>query len=82
MKHMLNTLVCVGIVSLFGIMVTAPTYAALDPADIIAVWLFDEGEGNTANDASDNPHDMDGKLQGNRLDSEALRPTWVDGKIR
>ena len=81
MKHILSTLVWVGIVSLFGIMVTAPTYAALDSADIIAVWLFDEGEGNTANDASDNPHDMDGKLQGNRLDSEALRPTWVDGKF-
>ena len=81
MKLMLRTLVCVSTVSLFGIMVTAPTHAALDPADIIAVWLFDEGEGVTANDASGNPHDMDGRLQGNRPDSDALRPSWVDGKF-
>lgn len=81
MRLILRTLVCASTVSLFGIMVTAPTHAALDPADIIAVWLFDEGEGVTANDASGNPHDMDGRLQGNRLDSDALRPAWVDGKF-
>lgn len=81
MKLMLRTLVCVSTVSLFGIMVTAPAYAALDPADIIAVWLFDEGKGITANDASGNPHGMEGTLLGGRQDNRNLRPKWVDGKF-
>ena len=81
MKSMQRALACVTTVSLFGIMIAAPAHAVLDPADIIAIWLFDEGEGDTANDASGNPHDMDGRLPGNRHDSEALRPRWVDGKF-
>ena len=81
MKSMLRALACVSTVSCIGLMVTAPTYAALDPADIIAIWLFDEGEGDTANDASGNPHDMDGTLEGGHGDDEDLRPKWVDGKF-
>ena len=82
MKSMRTALVCAGTVALFGFMVTTPAYAALDPADIIAIWLFDEGEGDIANDASGNPHDMDGSLEvAEWLHNAGEKPKWVDGKF-
>ena len=82
MKSMQRALACVTTVSLFGIMIAAPAHAVLDPADIIAIWLFDEGEGDTANDASGNPHDMDGTLEVDKLwHTAGEKPKWVDGKF-
>ena len=45
--------------------------AAIDPETLVGVWLFDEGNGNVAEDASGN--ELDGTLQGN--------PKWVNGKF-
>lgn len=87
MKFMLRTLACVNTVCCIGLMVAVPSYAALDPADIIAIWLFDEGEGDTAHDASRNPHGMDGRLKvgksvvGNTVREGAENPKWVDGRF-
>ena len=47
------------------------SFAEIDPANIVAGWLFDEGNGNTASDISGNGHD--GEIQGT--------PKWVDGKF-
>jgi hypothetical protein len=33
------------------------SYAKIEPKSIVAVWLFDEGKGNTASDSSGNGHD-------------------------
>ena len=81
MKSTLKTLACVSTVAFFELILTVPIYAALDPADIVAIWLFDEGEGGIVEDASGNPKDMDGTLEGGRHDNEDLRPKWVDGKF-
>ena len=43
--------------------------AAIDPAIAVGVWLFEEGDGEVAADASGN--DLNGTLQGN--------PVWTDG---
>jgi len=82
MNFTLRTLACAGAVLLFGILVSVSTFAALDPADIIAIWQFDEGEGDTVNDASGNPHNMDGTLQaGKGVHDAGDKPKWVDGKF-
>lgn len=81
MRSSLKTLVGVSTVALIGLLITVPTYAALDPADIVAIWLFDEGEGKKTEDASGNPKGMDGTLEGGANDSDNLRPQWVDGKF-
>ena len=46
-------------------------YARIDPGSVVGLWLFDEGEDDTANDSSEAGHD--GKLLGN--------VKWVDGKF-
>jgi hypothetical protein len=82
MKSMLRTLACVSTVALVGLLLAVPTFAALDPADIIAIWLFDEGEGGIVEDASGNPHDMDGTLEGGHWGvNPGEKPKWVDGKF-
>ena len=82
MKFMPRTLACVSTVLCIGLMVAVPIYAKLDPADIIAIWLFDEGEGDTVRDASNNPHGMHGTLEGGwRGADPGQRPKWVDGKF-
>ncbi len=82
MKSMLKALACAATVSLFGFIVIIPVFAVLDPADIIAIWLFDEGAGGTANDASGNPLDMDGRLEvTKRAHNAGEKPKWVDGKF-
>jgi len=40
-----------------GLILTGQTYAKIDPKSVVGVWLFDEGSGNTAADASQNGHD-------------------------
>jgi len=47
------------------------SYAKIDTAKIVGVWLFDEGKGDVAKDSSGNGND--GKLMKN--------PQWVDGKF-
>jgi len=46
-------------------------YAAIDPADIVGLWLFDEGAGDIATDTSGNGND--GAFNGD--------PQWVGGKF-
>ncbi len=62
----ITTLVCLS----FSFM-TVQADAAIDPETVIGVWLFDEGNGDVAGDASGNG--LDGALKGN--------PKWVDGKF-
>lgn len=53
-------------------LLTAPVYAArIDPTAIVAVWLCDEGKGDTLTDSSGNKHD--GKFVG--------KVDWTDGKF-
>jgi hypothetical protein len=51
--------------------VTPPSRAAINAKDVAGVWLFDEGKGETAADASGNGNK--GVLLGNAK--------WVDGKV-
>ena len=61
----------IGVVVLFAIgMLTNLSYAKIDPGTIVGMWLFDEGEGDTAEDSSGNGND--GTLEGCK---------WVDGKF-
>jgi hypothetical protein len=46
---------------------------AIDPSDMVAAWLFDEGEGTDVEDASDNGND------GLLLPDEETGPTWEEG---
>lgn len=48
-----------------------PSQAALNPDNIMGMWLFDEGNGNTAKDSSQNGND--GKINGGAK--------WVDGQF-
>jgi hypothetical protein len=52
-------------------MLTHLSYAKVATANIIGVWLFDEGKGNVAKDSSGNGND--GKLMN--------EPKWIDGKF-
>ena len=47
------------------------SYAKIDEASIIGMWLFDEGEGDVALDSSGNGNN--GKLMND--------PKWVEGKF-
>ncbi len=51
--------------------IVALTEAAINPDTIVGVWLFDDGQGDTASDLSEN--ELHGTLQGG--------PKWVDGKF-
>ncbi len=62
----------IGVVILFATgVLTASSYGEIDPETCVGVWLFDEGEGNTAADSSGNGND--GELMGD--------PAWVVGKF-
>ena len=43
-------------------LITLPSFAEIDPATIVAGWLFDDGKGNIVSDISGNGHD--GEIQG------------------
>jgi hypothetical protein len=62
----------IGVVFLFiaGVL-TASSFAELDPETCVGVWLFDEGEGDIAADSSGKGND--GELMGG--------PAWADGKF-
>ena len=62
----------IGMAILFtiGVLISS-TYAAIDPENIVGIWLFDEGDGDVAMDSSGNGND--GTLLNN--------PEWVDGKL-
>jgi len=62
----------IGLVVLFaaGTLVSS-THAVIDPATIVGIWLFDEGEGDIAADSSGNGND--GTFTG--------EPEWVEGKF-
>lgn len=65
MRKIILFLVLIALI--FGI--SSYSKAALDP-DAIGLWLFDEGEGDTAKDAS-----------GNQNDGEIINGKWDDGKF-
>jgi hypothetical protein len=58
-------------ISLIVLMLTGHSDAKLTPKDAVAVWLLDEGAGDTVKDISENAND--GKITG--------KPKWVDGKF-
>jgi hypothetical protein len=67
-----TNLMIVGMVVLFAVgILVSPSYAGIDPRTIAGMWLFDEGEGDTAPDSSGNGND--GKLTNG--------PEWDDGKF-
>lgn len=62
----------IGVVVLFVIgLLTASSYAEIDPKTCAGMWLFDEGSGTTAADSSANKNN--GTLKNG--------PKWVDGKF-
>ena len=68
------TIICanISLVILFGLILSASSYAAIDPETAVAVWLFNEGEGNEVKDETDNPANLTGVLQGRKI-------TWIEG---
>jgi hypothetical protein len=54
-----------------GLILTGQSIAAIDPATVAGMWLFDDGKGDVAKDSSGKG--LDGKLVGG--------PEWVDGKF-
>ena len=63
-------LVCVFMLSV-GLMLNSLADAAVDPETVVAMWLFDEGDGEIASDSSGNGHD--GVFNGN--------VNWAKGKF-
>lgn len=54
-----------------GVILTGTSYAKFDLEEALAIWLFDEGEGEEVTDFSG--HGNDGKAM--------MGPEWVDGKF-
>ena len=66
---MKNLVLASTIIMFLGTIITS-SLAKINPEDIVGVWLFDEGKGDTTVDSSGNGHD--GKITGAK---------WVDGKF-
>lgn len=64
------TLICI-ITLVISALFAGLSYSKIDSASIAAVWLFNEGKGDTEKDSSNNGND--GKLTNG--------PTWVKGKF-
>ena len=64
--------ICVAI--LLGVIPAVSGYAAIDPDTAVAVWLFEEGEGDEVKDETDNPANLTGVLKGRKI-------TWIEGVI-
>jgi hypothetical protein len=65
-------LMIVGMLALFAVgILVSPSYAEIDLETCVGMWLFDEGEGDTAEDSSVSKND--GTLMND--------PKWVDGKF-
>lgn len=60
----------VGLIVIMSVLAMS-SYAEIDPQTIVAAWLFDEGQGKTAEDFSGNG--KDGDIKGGA--------EWVDGKF-
>ena len=61
-----------GMIVLFTVgTLISPIYATIDPETIVGMWLFDEGEGDVAEDSSGNSNEMN-------LDNGV---EWVEGKF-
>ena len=61
-------LICI-MLSVAFLFMTVPANSAIDESSIVAVWLFNEGDGQVAHDSSENGNDAE--FQG--------APKWVDG---
>ena len=59
----------VGFMAVF-LLIPLQGFADIDPESITGMWLFDEGKGGVATDASENGND--GEIHGAK---------WVDGKF-
>ena len=57
------TIGCLSLIVISFLMLTPHSDAKIDPKTIVGVWLFDEGGGDVAKDASGNR--LDGKILGN-----------------
>ncbi len=64
------TLICFSLFSL-SVLFTPTATAEIDPDTLVGMWLFDEGNGKVATDASENG------LEGELVDG----PKWVNGKF-
>lgn len=64
------TVVCISLIFI-GLILTGQSNAKIDPKTVEGLWLFDEGSGSVAKDASGKG--LDAKLMGS--------PKWVDGKF-
>ena len=64
------TIALVSVIAL-SLMAASVSNAAINPEDVVAIWLFDEGDGDIAEDSSGNGHD--GQI--------AADINWVDGKF-
>ena len=62
------TIICTSFV-IVSLMCAGQSYAKVDPDTILGIWLLDEGNGDIAEDASENGND--GTLMN--------APVWVDG---
>jgi hypothetical protein len=64
------TIICISFI-IVSFMFAGQGYAAIDPETVLGIWLLDEGQGNTTEDASGNGND--GTL--------VSAPNWVAGKF-
>ncbi len=65
-----TTLVCISLIFI-GLMLTVQSHAEFDMESAVAIWLFDEGQGDEIVD-----------FTGNGNDGELINgPEWVDGKF-
>jgi hypothetical protein len=64
-----STIICISFI-IVSLMFAGQSYATVDPATILGVWLLDEGTGNIAADSSGNGND--GTIVG--------APAWVAGQ--
>lgn len=72
MKPSTNIHAFISVAILYAAILTTPGNAAIDPETAVAVWLFNEGEGNEVKDETDNPANLKGVLKGREI-------TWIKG---
>lgn len=65
------TRIKVALVFVIVFVIAVPTFAAINPKDILGIWTMDDGSGKVVKDLSGNGND--GEITGNAK--------WVDGKI-
>ena len=65
-----SCVVCISLITV-GLLLTGVSDALIDPETCVGVWLFDEGQGDIAEDSTKN--ERDGTL--------INKPEWVEGKF-